>query len=116
MQKRCGVIDCKRKYYAMGWCGFHYAQHKRGVALNVEDKPLVEAKIVDGKRRCHARMFDGSQCVRAIKAAGMCFAHHRESEDRALCELRESPIESTRRDYEGNEAALIKMQERADVR
>jgi hypothetical protein len=111
MQKHCGVIDCKRKYYAMGWCGFHYAQHKRGVALNVEPASLTVPQVALDKKRCRARIRDGSQCVRVKHAAGLCFAHHKESEDRALCELREHPLESTRRDYEGREHELIAAQE-----
>jgi hypothetical protein len=114
MPKRthCIVIGCETKVYSKTFCVLHYRQNKRGVELELEPEPSNVPKIAPDKKRCRSRMRDGSQCVRPIKAKGLCSAHHREAEDRAAFGIREQPLDSTLHDYEGDEASLIAAMER----
>jgi hypothetical protein len=118
----CLVNGCSatKKYYK-NLCSRHYQQSRAGKTIEMmEAEEEVVAipkppKPPSDKKRCSA-MVNGKRCIRGIRARGLCAAHWHEQEDRQAFELREQPLDSKRRDYEGNEAALIAMQERADVR
>jgi hypothetical protein len=118
----CLVNGCAatKKYYK-NLCSRHYQQSRAGKTLEMMETDEEVVAIpkppapVSNKKRCHA-MVNGKRCIRGIRAKGLCGAHWHELEDRQAYELREQPLESKRRDYEGNEATLIAMQERADVR
>jgi hypothetical protein len=114
--KICSVKGCSTNNYSKGLCVKHYYQDKKGMVLDIVymPVPLLLPKVAPKKKRCHARMKDGTQCIRRIERAQMCFAHWREAEDRERCELREHPIEAEAIGFEGNEAALIAAQEQAN--
>jgi hypothetical protein len=108
--KICLVKGCGVKVYARHFCLKHYQHFRSGRTLDlIEPPPPARFKIASDKKRCRSRMSDGSQCVRPIKAAGMCSAHHKEAEDRRAFELREQPIVSDGFEYEGDEESLMRM-------
>jgi hypothetical protein len=118
----CLVTGCSatKKYYK-NLCSRHYQQLRAGKTMEMmEAEEEVVAipkppKPPSDKKRCSA-MVNGKRCIRGIRANKMCSAHWHEFNDRQAFELREQPLSSHRRDYEGRESELIAMQERADVR
>jgi hypothetical protein len=105
--KTCSVKDCTSKVNSKGLCSRHYQQvTKSGKRLQLKAESLDAPKVAPNKKRCHARMRDGSQCVRRIDRAQLCFAHHKEAADREHCELRENPIEAEAIGFEGREEEL----------
>jgi hypothetical protein len=104
----CLVKDCNSKVNSRGLCSRHYQQAtKSGKRLQLKAESLDAPNVAPNKRRCHARMRDGCQCIRRIEKAQMCFAHWREAEDREHCELREHPINAEAIGFEGREEELI---------
>src|SRR5271156_2477539 len=107
----CIVNGCTSTFRVVkNLCSRHYQQFLKGLTVEQMEVALTAAlpapKIVPVKRRCPIRM-NGIQCVRERDGAKrLCFAHAGEAEDRAHFQLREQPIESSRFEYEGNEAAL----------
>src|SRR5277367_5402221 len=106
---RCREDGCKELHFGRGWCSKYYYQHSKAGDL---DSPVEVVAIPQppkppaDKKRCHA-LVNGSRCIRGIRAKGFCSAHWRESLDREAFSLREAPIDSKRRDYEGRESELI---------
>jgi hypothetical protein len=108
----CLVNGCSatKKYYK-NLCSRHYQQLRAGKTLEMmEEAEEVVAipkppKPPSDKKRCSA-MVNGKRCIRGIRAKGLCAAHFREENDRREMEIREKPIESVARGFDGNEAAL----------
>jgi hypothetical protein len=109
----CATEGCDGKHYGRGWCSKCYWIHSK--AGDLEDEivtiPLPPKPPVD-KKRCRARMKDGSRCIRGVRGRGLCSAHWRELCDREEMELREKPLNATRHDYE-NEKGEHELMEQA---
>lgn len=108
--RKCSTEGCERVHYGRGYCSACYWKHSKAGDL----KPAEEVNAVPpppspppNKKRCHARMKDGTRCIRAIRAKGLCSAHWHEAMDREAFELREQPIESHSFEYRGCEDELI---------
>ena len=107
--RKCSTEGCDRVHYGRGYCSACYWKHSKAGDLNAAQEVVAipqPPKPPADKKRCRARMNDGSRCIRGIKAKGFCAAHWHEFEDRQSFELRDRPIDSNIHDCEGNEAAL----------
>jgi hypothetical protein len=117
----CSVKGCNSPFrVTKGLCSRHYQQRLKGLTMEQMEAKLGASDVIPlppspppNKRRCSARMKDGSRCIRAIKTKGLCSAHGQEAEDRRNFELREHPIDSKRHDYKGREQELIAAQRQA---
>lgn len=65
MYKECSILDCKRKYLALGYCNLHYKRYRKGTDLNL---PL----LVNKNKKCSI-----PECNKAHKGLGYCNTHYK---------------------------------------
>jgi hypothetical protein len=114
-ERVCLVNGCTSAFKLVkGLCSRHYQQSLKGVSVAQMQEACTVIDVIPqppkppaDKKRCHAIMTSGKRCIRGIRGRGLCGAHFREENDRFDMEIRERPLDAARRDWEGNEAALI---------
>jgi hypothetical protein len=108
--RMCSAPKCEEVHYARGFCNRHYNIERsagrlektdRGVAIPPPPPPPPD------KKRCRARMKDGSRCIGSIKAQGFCSAHNKEARSRLEFAIREHPLDAVGGGFEGRENELI---------
>jgi hypothetical protein len=110
----CLVSGCTSTFKLVrGLCSKHYQQSLRGITVEQMEQadgvsiPLPPKPPIDSKR-CLA-LVNGKRCPRGRRGHGLCAGHLKEKVDREAFALRENPIESTARGFEGDEDALARL-------